>query len=495
MRVLFINPETERYARQIALPLGLLSIATYLQVHGHTVKILDRVIKAGNIKKEIEEFAPDFVGVSVISMKSFYDAEKVTKAAKTFGAKVVWGGVFASIDPDFIFSNIDIDFISIGEGEETWLELVTTAEQGGCLKEIPGLCWSENGETQYSEGRPFMDLTTLPELDFTLVDVPKYLTSQYGYKHTCHEYMAKGCVGNCSFCFNKKFHNCKYRMRDVDTFLREVKYLMEHYGVDCIYFSDELWCRNREEMKYQCDAFRESGLGFKWGVQTRIGIFDKEDLQYMKDSGCLWVDFGIETGSREMMKKINKGIPYDGIEQTIKDCNDVGIVTLPSFIVGLPDETRENLYDSVQLAKRINATHMTFFFFMPSPGMKLFNELVESGRYDPPKTFRDYQRAKFFTAPSPNFSQIPSLEIKVIRDFFLWRAFSKQSFGGEARKYELAKKNIIDVLKQFQGHGIRFALHHFFFSAYEFLSIFFYANFFPGVLKRYGIDKKNDFRN
>ena len=81
MRALFINPAMERYTRQVAMPLGLLSIATYLQANGHSVKILDRTIKTTSIKKEMESFRPDVVGVSVLSMKSFSDAERVSKAA------------------------------------------------------------------------------------------------------------------------------------------------------------------------------------------------------------------------------------------------------------------------------------------------------------------------------------------------------------------------------------------------------------------------------
>ena len=469
------------------MPLGLLSIATYLQANGHTVKIIDRTIKTANIRKEIESFRPDAVGVSVISMKSFSDAERVSKAAKAFGAKVLWGGMFASLDPEFIFSNIDIDFVSISEGEATWLDVMNCLSVKGDLTAIPGLCYAENGETKYTETRPFMDLADLPPLDFTLVEVEKYLGTMYGCKKTALLYMAKGCIGNCSFCFNKTFHRQCYRMRPVETFLQEVKYLIEHHGVDCIYFADELWCRNREEMHYQCEAFRRSGLSFKWGVQTRVGIFDKQDFQEMKEAGCLWIDFGIETGSREMMRKIKKGIPYDRIQQTFRDCSDVGIITLANFIIGFPDETEQEFRDTIQMARTIEATQKTFFFFMPGPGSRLYQELVSSGKYRPPATFREYTRVKFFYSPKPNFSQIPSKELKAVRAYFLWDGFSKKYFSDEARSYDIAKKDIADVLKQFKGHDLKFAWQLFWISAYEFTDIFFYAHCFPAVLKKYGL--------
>lgn len=485
MKVLFVNPAMEKYTRQVAMPLGLLSIATYLKANGHTVKILDHTIRGSNFKKELSLYRPDAVGVSVLSMKSFTDAAAVSRASKKAGAMVIWGGMFASLDPEFVFRNIDIDFISVGEGEATWLDVMNALADGSDLKQIPGLCYAQDGEVVYTEPRDFLDLSVLPPLDFTLVDVDRYLGTMYGCRKTALLYMAKGCIGNCSFCFNKAFHRQTYRMRPVETFLEEVRYLIEHHGVDCIYFADELWCRNREEMLYQCSAFKASGLPFKWGVQTRVGIFDKEDFRIMKDAGCLWIDFGIETGSREMMKKIRKGIPYDRIEQTFRDCTEVGIITLANFIIGFPDETEEEVFQTVDLAKRIQSTQNTFFFFMPGPGSQLYRELVESGKYVPPQTFRAYTNVRYFYSPKPNFSKVPAKELKVIRAYFLWKGFSRKFFSAEARKYDIAKKDVADVLKQFRGHGLRFALQLAVTSAYEFSDIFFYAHCFPSVLKKY----------
>ncbi len=487
MKVLFINPAMERYTRQVAFPLGLMSIATYLKANGHEVKILDRTLKTTPIEKELRSYAPDIVGVSVYSMKSFTDSEKVSLAAKKLGIKVVWGGAFVSLDTELVFNNIDIDFISVGEGEQTWLELCGTLDKGGDPKAVPGLAYRENGKTVFTPERDFIDLAVLPPIDFSLVDVDKYLGDMYGCKKCALLYMSKGCIGQCTFCFNKKYHRQTCRMRPVETFLTEVKYLMEHHGVDCIYFADELWCKNRNEMLAQCKAFKDSGLGFKWGVQTRIGIFDEDDFRVMKDAGCLWVDFGVETGSPTMLKTIKKGIPYDKIEKTFEDCSKAGIISLANFIIGFPDETEEQFRDTVEMAKRIKATQRTFFFFMPGVGSELYDQLVASGRYIPPKTFRGYTKIKFFYSPEPNVSNVPSKELKAVRARFLWKGFSRKFFNEDARSYDIAKKDIADVLKQFRGHGPKFAVQLFCISAYEFLDIFCWAHFFPSVIRKYGL--------
>lgn len=487
MRVLFINPAMERYTRQVSFPLGLMSIASYLQVNGHTVKIIDRTIKTTNINKEIEEFRPDIVGVAVYSLKSFSDAKKVTLAAKKFGAKTVWGGIFVSLDSEFVFNNIDIDYISIGEGEATWLELVNTIRDGGDTSKVAGLAYKENGKVIFTPERDFMDLALLPPIDFTLVDVNKYLGPMYGCQKTALLYMSKGCYGQCTFCFNSKFHKRCHRVRPIETFLTEVKCLMENYGVDCIYFADELFGINKADLHYQCNAFIESGLGFKWVAQTRIGCFDQEDFNLMKKAGCIAVDFGIETGSPSMLKTIKKNIPYEKIKETFEYCQNADIVSLANFIIGFPDETEEQLRDTIKMAMDIPSTQRTFFFFMPGPGSELYEKLVEEGRYTPPKTFKEYTNVKFFYSPEPNFSKIPSKELKVVRSYFLWKGFSRKYFSTTSRTYDIAKKDIVDVLKQFKGHDLKFAIQLILISAYEFSDIFFYAHFFPSIIKKYNL--------
>lgn len=135
----------------------------------------------------------------------------------------------------------------------------------------------------------------------------------------------------------------------------------------------------------------------------------------------------------------------------------------------------------------IPSIQRTFFFFMPEPGTEVFNELVESGRYDPPKTFKEYTRIKFFYSPVPNFSKIPSKDLKATRSYFLWKSFARKHFSSTARTYDIAKKDIVDVLKQFKGHDLRFAIQLFLMSAYEFTDIFFWAHFFPSIYKKYNL--------
>lgn len=143
------------------------------------------------------------------------------------------------------------------------------------------------------------------------------------------------------------------------------------------------------------------------------------------------------------------------------------------------------------MAKRIKSTQHTFFFFMPGPGSDLYDELVASGRYEPPKTFEDYTNIKFFYSPKPNFSQIPSRDLKVVRSYFLWKSFSKKYFSESSRSYDIAKKDIVDILKQFRGHDLKFAFQLIVSSIYEFSDIFIHANFYPSLIKKYNLKSES----
>jgi len=124
---------------------------------------------------------------------------------------------------------------------------------------------------------------------------------------------------------------------------------------------------------------------------------------------------------------------------------------------------------------------------MPGPGSELYSQLVSDGRYHPPKTFKEYTNIKFFYSPDPNFSKVSSKDLKVVRAYFLWKGFSRKYFSETSRTYDIAKKDIVDVLKQFKGHNLKFAVQLILISAYEFSDIFFYAHFFPSVIKKYNL--------
>ncbi|MBE6770921.1 MAG: B12-binding domain-containing radical SAM protein [Ruminococcaceae bacterium] len=491
MKVMLVNPAPERYTRARCAPLGVLSIASYLEAKGHTVKVLNRPIKSTNINDELDEFKPDFIGCSLLTNLAVRDCITVSKAAKKRGVCVVWGGPYVSAIPEIVLQLDCIDFISIGEGEETWLELVNTAEANGDLYSIKGLAYIKDGKFVKTPEREFTDLSTLAPLNYDLIDAQKTLYTNYDYDGIMGMYLSKGCTGRCTFCYNHDFHKSCRRSRPIEVFIQEAKTVKEKYGAKAIALADELFGYDKETLREFCDAMNEANLGFHWGAMTKIGIFDREDFQMMYDAGCRWLEFGVESGAQTTLGRMKKGMKLSRVEEDLQICKEVGIITLCYFIVGFPDETEEELRETCRLVNKIDYTRFVSSYFSPLPGSEIFDKLVAEGRINPPKTMKESMKTKILYSPHPNLSNVKTLDLKVVRSHMLWRSFTKKKFNQNGKlNYATARKDIYDVLKSLKGHGFKNGIEQLFVSGYEFLDIFFYANFFPRILKKYELNKK-----
>lgn len=494
MRILLINPATVGYSRSVTAPLGLLSIASTLQAKGHTVRLYDRTVEKEKAESVFEKFKPQLVGVSLVSFKSVYDALEMSQYAKKHSLPVVWGGPLASEIPGTVLKKDCVDLVSIGEGEATWLELAELFEKGETdFLSVAGIALrNEKGETVLTPARDFVELSELAPIDWSLVDVPKYFQSSYECKRMLYLYCAKGCPHNCAFCYNKDFHRCTYRKRPLGHVLDEIRYLVENYDMDGVYFADEMWGRNRTEMRMICDSLRSLNLKFVWGCQTRIGVFSEEDFRYMYDSGCRWVFFGVESGSERMLQKMNKRIPYDKIEETFCNCRKAGIIAIGSFIVGFPDETVEDVAETVRLIERIETPLVNLNYFALVPGSDIYYRLIEEGKYHEITDLSEVADIRPIERNEYRFTDVPEIDLKVIRSWYMWRSFSAKSLSQDTENFSFAKKVITDALKQLKRSKLKDFIISMLLSGTEFLSIVYYSHFYPSVMKKYGMGKRYD---
>ena len=488
MNILFINPSTSGYTRSVSAPLGLLSIATFLKSKGYSVRIYDRTVDKTKPETIITEFPPDAVGISLVSYKSIDDTLSLAEKLREKGIPVIIGGPLASVQVKQTLSHDCFDAVSLGEGEMTWLDIAKYYEgKIASLIEIPGLAYkNKNGEIIYTQDRPFVDLSELPVLDWTLLDVPKYFQSSYGCKKMLYLYSAKGCPFSCTFCYNKDFHKCRYRKKPLEVLLEEIKFLVTNHGMDGVYFADEMWCRNSDEMHEICDSLRNLNLDFVWGCQTRIGIFDEEDFRYMHNSGCRWIFFGIESGSEKILRQINKKIDYDRIVSTFSDCRKAEIACIGSFITAFPDETEEDLADTVRLIQKLETSLININNLALIPGSDIYKSLTECGKHKEADTLREFGKQKHMERLEYNYSLIPDIDINVIKAYFMWRSFTANDVPG-TEKHDFTKKVITDALKSIKtGDFLSFIISTYI-AGIEFLKTAYYSHCYPKILKKYGL--------
>lgn len=491
MKVLLVNPKPKHFFKSVTCPLGILSIATYLNERNHEVKIIDNAVKKISYLKTINDFKPDIVGVSVISHKSIEDAIKVSEAAQAMNIPVAWGGALASIIPEIILKHGCVNYVIIGEGEITWHMLLDALSKKAALNNIDGLAYMQNQTIQINKERAFADLADFPVLDWSLVNPADYFQELLMAKKMMYLYSAKGCPGQCTFCFNKGFNKCEYRKRPFEYCIQEIKYLVENTELDGVHFADELWCRNKKEMADNCSLLMNNNFNISWGCNARIGIYKKEDFETMYRAGCRWMFFGVESGSQKIQTEIKKGISLGKVEETINNCVDSGISAVTSFVIGFPDETQEDIKATIALAKRIPKAMYDFNLYFPIIGSEMCDKLVAEGKYKIPQTLEEFEKVLPTEKLQINFSQIPTKELKVIRAYFMWSSFTRKNTSADSKHYAFMKKAVTDAVKGLRRYGLNDFVISFIYDAQTFLGIVFSLLFHFKIRKKYGLYKTN----
>lgn len=491
MKILLFNPMIKAFYKPMTSPLGILSIASFLNANGHDASICDRFFSNESIESVIESNRPDIIGISLITNRFMEDAADISKEAKKRGIPVVWGGPLSSEIPEEILRSGLADYISFNEGEMTWLEIANALKENKPIYDIKGLGYLSENKFIKTPDREFIDLCVLPPIDWTLIDPQKYFQPYYESKKMLYMYSSKGCIGKCTFCYNPRFHCSTHRRRPISQVIEEIKYLVEKHGMDGINFSDDLLFCNRNQAVDFCDELIRNEIKVFWGGSMRIGIINTlEDFEYLYKAGCRWLQIGVESGSKHMQKVINKAIPFEKTVKTIELCSKAGIVSIVSFMVGLPGETEQDLRDTVSVAKQLKATVCAFNFFTPLPGTKLYDDAVREGKYKPPKDFDEHVKLQFGERLTCNLSNVSSKDLKIVQRYFQLRSLTFKSDSGERIESKfLFIKIFKNAIKSISGHGI---IHFIKSGFYGFVDLMQAISIFlhPFIRKKYGLDFK-----
>ncbi len=486
MKVLFFDPRRYKSFRSSTAPLGLLSIATYLNANGHKAAICDRSHTKESLNHIININKPDIIGVSVITYSAVKDALNIAKCAKSKGIPVIFGGTISSIIPFEFLKSRKVDYISIGEGEETWLELADAFDAGRPFDEIKGLAFLKNGEYIQTPERDFTDLSVLPMLDWSLINPADFLQKGFAGKRQANIYYSKGCFANCHFCYNKNFHRCSRRQRSLKVVIEEMDYLIENYGVDGFNFTDDLIFYDENQVNEFVAELMKYGVHKRcgWIGEIRIDIFKNKDIfALLYEAGCRNLIFGVETVSDDMQKVLNKKIDPQKIKWIVNECAEVGITPLLTFMIGLPGETEENIRETIEFAKSLNKAICCFQLYTPTPGTKIYNDLVSAGKLNKMETADEYGEIVFSEKLLKNISEITTKEIYTIYRYFKLKEFTYKDKNSDD---EQILKVIVNIVKSMTGKGI---VYFFLAGINNAKNLIVLLSFFlhPRIRKKYGL--------
>lgn len=398
MNVLLINPlwskDTKsifRYLYGVFPPLGIALLASILEQDGHYVKIIDcaaEEILPADITKHISEKF-DFIGITALSQLAPLSYELARIIKKHFDVPIIMGGIHATAMPDEVISNPYIDICVRQEGEEVIREIVSHKPLSG----IKGISYKDNARIIHNPSRePIVDLDPYPLAAYHLLPMKRY-RSMLGVAikwPSIGLIISRGCPGKCEYCYPNSLGD-KVRMKSPRKIMEELLLLKNNYGVKEIDFYDDTFTFFKNKIIEICDLLIRYKAALTWSCLTRPDLVDEPLLKYMNEAGCHQVMYGIEAGSPEIRKKINKRIDVD-FKKVIKMTQRSGIQIRATYMIGNYDEKYEDVLKTISFAKYCDSDFAVFNVCTPFPGTVLYQRLEAEGRI----SSRDWSKYDFF---------------------------------------------------------------------------------------------------
>ena len=477
MRVLLVRPWY--YVGKLDIPyvvpepIGIEYLAGYI-AGDHEVRVLDLIGSywwmyeksvetpemyrfgggVNELASVLKDFRPDVVGVSSLFLTQEKAFHEVAIAVKQFDKKitVVAGGPHPSSTPEMVLNaNSSIDVIVVGEGEETFKELLASGFKN--LELIKGLAFRREGKVVITPMRPPIDIASAPSPRRDLIPFKNFkkmrkyagFSGVFGREKalslmrvmhnselkegmldalaTCYKrwkgdsnyriedasiITSRGCPCTCTFCAIQNVWGSKYRMYPAEKVLEEISSLYHEYGARHILIMDDNFTANKKRTLEICRGIVKRNLNLRLTAPSGIYMpsLDEEVIAAMKQAGFAEVYLGIESGNQNTLDNIiRKKLDLSKVGNIVDLCRKHGIKTGGFFIIGFPDETVEAMKDTIEFAVNSGIDNVRLYLFQPFPGSEMYRYMTEKGYlsddYDVTKT--NVVREEVFVK-SPNFT-------------------------------------------------------------------------------------------
>ncbi|MFN8607341.1 MAG: radical SAM protein [Vulcanimicrobiota bacterium] len=472
-RTLLVTPRfVEKKGDYYNFPLGLAYISSSLKQAGFEVECLN-LNHYDNaeavLRKVIRTREIDVVGTGAISpfyrqVRQIYDVARDTRPdIITLG-----GGGIISSDPTLMLELLEIDYGVFGEGEETTIELMTALEQGGDISKISGLAYRDRKTQQFVKNcarKPTRDLDSLPWPDYDSFDIEHYIEQALSTDFM-HSYVhdkpreapliaSRSCPFDCTFCYLPMGRI--YRERTLDGFFSEIEFLLDKYKLNILTIYDDLFAVKKDRLIEFCSRIKKYNI--PWISQLRVNVVDTDTLRLMKDAGCYYISYGLESGSPTILKSMKKKITVEDINRTVAATKAMKIGFQGNFLFGDTNETWDTVLESVEWYRQHPEYQILLIPVGAFPGAEIYEVAVKEGRIPDKKAFiragspltnisklsdDEYQKMLYLLAETANTLRITPKVIKQRKqpDLSLGRTVWEITFCCPHCKEESTYKNV-----------------------------------------------------
>lgn len=345
-----------------------------------------------DFEKMIDEFKPDIIGISV-GDDTLDLGIKLVSRVKRPNIHIILGGVYPTFSPEEAISIEYIDSICIGEGEHALVELCQRMQKGTDITGIRNLWVKRNGIVYKNGVRELVDVNELPYEDFDIFEEKRFFRSMQGkIFRMIPVTIDRGCPYSCSFCaapLQRKFyfdsgHGGYFRVKATSRVIEELQYHGDRYKADYIYFNSETFFARKEEDIKEFAREYASKIGLPFWCQTKIETITEKRVKLLEDMNCDRLSIGLEHGNEEFRKKVlNKHFSNQQAIESFQILEKSRIPVTVNNIIGFPDETRELVFDTIKLNRRIKTDSINAYFFVPYRGTPLRQYCIDKGYLDP----------------------------------------------------------------------------------------------------------------
>jgi anaerobic magnesium-protoporphyrin IX monomethyl ester cyclase len=406
MKVLLVNAASPTYQAyynkaRCTLANGLLYIAATLERAGHEVQIYDGFVDERK-PEDFVEWKPALIGFSVIAGPYLEGSILQSKQFKALlpDVKTAWGNLQPTVLPAQCVIEPYVDFVVMGAGEYTMLELVTSLETGApSLSEIKGLGYKVDGKPVINERRPFIkNLDELPDPAWHLVKMERY--SEIGLS------TSRGCAYKCAYCYHSAFDRSYASELSAERVVEQLERVQKLYKAKFVRFNEDNFAFNRKRLRQVCKILIERKNKVKWACESRADL-SEADIILMKKAGCVAMGLGPETGSQRMLDFIQKGISLEQMEKTFWLLTKHKIRIVIYLIYGFPTETVDDMKSTRAMLDRLDNPAYLLSRFIPIPGSVLYDYCVNNNLIKAPQTLEEWPEFIVSHGHKINLSQVP----------------------------------------------------------------------------------------
>ena len=452
-------------SQEATAPLGILAVSTPLLQAGYEIRIIDSTITPNFQKRVLEELEDALcLAVSLVTGPMIRETAQIARAAKKLypNKPVILGGWHPSLLPDQTLAAEFIDAVVIGQGEESFLEVVQHIEAGESLAGIAGVGYKEDGRLVFNTPRALKPLTELPPKAYHLADFD-------AYQRVCGRRWAMyisslACPYNCAYCTNEGVYGRKWNGLEPERVVEEMTDLVSRYRLSLLWVVDDNFLVDRERALKIAEGLARSGVKFDWSIQASTNLvtrFTVEELRVLRRGGLSQVAHGAESGSPKVLHAMNKDFQrIETIYEAADKLSQAGIRPSFNMIFGFPGEGDPERRESIRLVMNVCRQYSQAEFwtniFTPYPGAPVMKRAFELN-LQVPTSFEGW--ADFF----PRYTTLPWLNGKKHQRVQTMRDYMRIAFNripiADRRKHPMNR-----LIHEMISYPARFRLDHDFYA-------------------------------